>query len=65
MSKEELFDQGWDLIYSGPTGVKAWGNHMVELRHSDGRMASGYGTDEQESLNDAAATIQKSIGVKQ
>jgi hypothetical protein len=63
MSKEELFDQGWDLVYSGPTEVKAWGVYMVHLHHGLGSRVSGYGSDEQAALNDAAETIKKHLEV--
>ena len=64
MNKEEFLIQGWDLVYLGPTGVKAWGSYMVHLRHATKGMVSGYGITEQEALADAAALINKPAEVK-
>ena len=61
MSKEELFDQGWDIVYSGPCGIEAWGKWMIHLTHALKGRVSGYGIDENTALTDAAATIQKPL----
>lgn len=60
MSKEELFDRGWDITFSGPCSIVAWGAYIVHLRHPvTRRVVHGYGIDEQDALNNAAATVLK------
>jgi hypothetical protein len=58
MNKEELIAQGWNFTYSGPSAVTAWGNYMVHLYNSvSGHRVSGYGTTEEDAINNAVATI--------
>lgn len=58
MNKEELLSNGWEVSYSGPSPIKAWGEFLIHLRHSSGRLVSGYGVDEAGAVANAAATIE-------
>jgi hypothetical protein len=59
MTREELIAQGWIFAFEGPCDVKAWGNYIIHLHHTSGRLVSGYGVDEAGALADAVASIKK------
>jgi len=61
MTKEELFAQGWELIYSDPSSVAGWGKWVVHLQHQSGRRVNGYGTDESAAMSEAMETINKPL----
>jgi len=62
MTKQELKESGWEIMFWGNCNVESWGKFAISAKHTSGRMVAGYGDDEAAALTDIEKTLSMPLG---